>query len=93
MKSSWQNTDCTGIYHNEILDGRRQVETIKTPPGYGFLLVIEFSLYAASARVAPGKSGEWDIQKSLQSGMERGRGGRGGRRPGYCSVCQPGFNL
>ena len=55
------------------------METNKTPPSYAFLLVIDFSLYAASARVAPGKSGEWDVQKPIQSGMERGRGGRGGR--------------
>ena len=47
------------------------------PPGYGFLLVIDFSLYAASAHMAPGKTREWDVQKVLSECSGKGKGREG----------------
>lgn len=89
MKSSWQNTDCTGIYYNifqiccglkffimKFWMGRRQVETNKTPPGYAFLLVIDFSSLCCIS--LSGSSGKWRMEAKAHSagvGMERGREG------------------
>lgn len=52
------------------------METIKIPPGYGFLLAIDFSLYAASARVAPGKSENGMYKSPFRvEWKEEGKGG------------------